>query len=257
MKKVILIITLIIPFNGVVNAQNDNAIAFHSNYRNGLSLGANLFYSLAFESNKFNVSNMPESIRNVPIHNDDRNIPTSDGPINDALIHGNAWKLLMLGFSTQVRFKAGDFKAEIGGKVSYNYNLAFTDEIAERNYTNAPGTPERGEGAALTYYTVYAGGFEYGPYAKISFGFFGIEDYFDFSSIRAKTGWDRYDALQTHTTYPLYNLNSNILKAIVEVDRVRFYVGYTLNTYASTPASGTLVFNNPRHLLCGIECSIF
>jgi hypothetical protein len=257
MKKVILLATFIISFNGVVIAQNDDAVAFHSNQKNGFSLGANLFYSLAFESNKFNVSNVPLSIRNVPIHKDDRNIPTSDGPINDTLMHGNEWKLLMLGFSTQVRFKAGNFKAEIGGKASYNYNLASTGEIAERNYTNYPGTAERGEGAALTYYTVYPAGFEYGPYAKISWGWFAIEDYFDFSAVRAKNGWDRYDALQTYSTYPLYNLNSNILKAIVEVDRVRFYAGYTLNTYAANPVSPTLVFNNPKHLLCGVEISIF
>jgi hypothetical protein len=90
-------------------------------------------------------------------------------------------------------------------------------DIVERNYTNAPGTDQRGLGAALTYYRVEEGdNFIFMPGYSLRI-LYTIEEkkkadirlFLEYGTGFAKvpvaieTGWDRFDELETYKNYDL------------------------------------------------------
>jgi len=113
-------------------------------------------------------------MRDIPAHKDDNVSPSKVAPIekDDAQLYGRLsiidWKLGgKLTFEDKCTFSFGagtDFTfdatphiryAKLGGGGWFLDTGGKRHDIRERNYTNQPGTEERGRGAALTYFYVH------------------------------------------------------------------------------------------------------
>jgi len=147
------------------------------------------------------VKNLPESIRNVSPHGDDRWY-AKPGPI----MQDSADALWL----TEIRFLKLGLETDLNNSViwknyvdlSFNYGYYFRPgaDIHKRNYTNSPDTETRGYGAALTFWSpgyeqLITGfrselHFKSGEYNTLFLGI-GYRQY----DLGVITGYDRYDSL--------------------------------------------------------------
>ena len=206
------------------------------------------------------INNIPEDIRNVPVHPDDIWAEKRAGPIKD-----NEFSPKIDIFSANTEFGIGIKKGRFGFEGGPKLSMSFTEEsessIVERNYTNYPGTDERGYGAALTYYKILAKNNSiYTPgissralysiskkrlgswrrvtginlFAEYSFGWM-------FMPIYVETGWDRYDELEERKEHKLSARSlEHMIKlgcefVLEEVSSVRAYVGVRLPQEIKNP----------------------
>jgi hypothetical protein len=178
------------------------------------------------------IDNIPLSIRNVPINPEDTYVPAGNqGPISQTSLK-TPYTLTILDFKLGAKFDMGRaqswgdgstnkwLSASAGIGISLNLtpdtigNPTFGSNTAERNYSNAVGTSERGEGAALTYEQLnnhYWGG-KWNEYLQ-PFAFVDLSHNFSKAvalSVGVKvtqqtemiaTGWDRWDEQSGWKTY--------------------------------------------------------
>lgn len=147
------------------------------------------------------VSNVPESIRDVPMHPDDS---WGTPGVIAADSADSAWL-------TEIRFLKLGLRADLSESVtwenfadlSFNYGhyAKLGGDLRRRNYTNAPGTEQRGYGAALTFWTpgydALIPGFRSELHFKSWFLGFGLRPY----SCGIITGYDRYDSVAENEDY--------------------------------------------------------
>ncbi|MFH1452191.1 MAG: hypothetical protein ABIF88_03395 [archaeon] len=163
-----------------------------------------------------NVRDVPEEIRDVPIHSDDGYASGKGGPIPSDDIN--------VGPRTGGFFRYGGrmpvIKDTLFAKLGIEVELGgiFTSDKPSRNYTNAVGTSQRGRGAALTYYSIHTksgpnwnsslipkivGGLELELSDSVTVGAnYSIwrED------LVAETGYDRYDSLEHRSSFNLVDM---------------------------------------------------
>ncbi len=141
------------------------------------------------------VANVPESIRNAPIHHDDWGTP---GPI--AATEGNGpWltelRFLRFGLRTDLTESIA-WRNYVDLSLNYDYWFKWGADVNRRNYTNATGTEERGGGAALTFWSPNYDMFIPGFRSELCFN----DSWFLGAGLRRYgvgiiTGYDRYDRL--------------------------------------------------------------
>jgi len=158
---------------------------------------------------------LSESVRTVPIHPDDAYAnPKNNGPIEDVLT-GLSFQNVKLRVGAEATHN--NFKANFGlgagiAFVTYNSEYGF----AERNYTNHPGTDERGYGAALTRYSLQGdgtAGMLLNPFIRLGYqiktkpsNYVDVNLFAEYSpefisfNTAVKTGWDRYDKFEEFET---------------------------------------------------------
>jgi len=152
------------------------------------------------------VHNVPESIRNVPPHKDDRwGYYSHPGPIRAD--SGDApWlmeiRFLKLGLGVDL---AENITWRNYGDLSFNFGHFFHagGDLYRRNYTNAPDTSKRGYGAALTFWTPGYDILIPGLRTELQFKNKGEGSWFFGAGYRLYnfgiiTGYDRYDHLSFH-----------------------------------------------------------
>lgn len=167
------------------------------------------------------ISGLPETIRNVPIHRRDHRDNGSQGAIDDQAFSkrhslafgiGRFWWLE----GHLARYAFG-IRTTVYAPVGNGIYAPNSNGIARRNYTNAVGSMERGEGAALTYVRiVQRGPFSFSPWPipvldklspELEFqvgpkgGFvrhFAMGFTVSYYAVAAEAGWDRYDTLQPY-----------------------------------------------------------
>ena len=162
----------------------------------------------------------PEFFRNVPRHPED-NVYTVMGPISQEVytVHGTfAFSVL--------------FRHQLTEGISYGAGLRFdwhSVALAERNYTNAPGTTNRDIGAALTFCGLTTRGIlppslgdKYddlstwgmtpvltieAPLCRKLFGLYPkLAVSFSYQALVGTNGWDRYGELEYQNSATLINL---------------------------------------------------
>jgi len=171
-----------------------------------------------------NIISIPEKYRLVPIHPDDYMYPeSSNGPIEN-LSADSAYKngKLSADVSTYIRaglavkLKGVEFETDINVSISPKFGDSNDDtEFHERNYTNNPGSSDRGYGAALTYYTLkYPRRIAMGADAELSFPLYSKKKELTNHYSRAligvdlrkfkmslTEGWDRYNEQEIWKTF--------------------------------------------------------
>ncbi len=175
----------------------------HFLYRVGVGLN--------LQTRACHVSGVPASIRAVPAHPDDGGgalPPIKDTELGCPYAHFNP--------IAEFGIKKQGLRREYSVALSVSYNLwseANTGETERMNYTNAPGTSQRGQGAALTFYgpidrhdglndLVLGGFFQVSFYRKSESRWF-IKAGSDFPQSKIVTGWDRFDSLQNFQSFNL------------------------------------------------------
>jgi hypothetical protein len=127
--------------------------------------------SMGYQINPSSAS-LPESARLVPIHPSDTYARESNnGPIEN-ILKGISVGGAQARFGLEARHGPFGAQAGIGGGVGFYTFSKDGFDFAERNYTNHPGTSQRGYGAALTYYTMdkdTAIGFFASPFINLSY----------------------------------------------------------------------------------------
>jgi len=156
------------------------------------------------------VDHMPYDIRNVPIHKDDGYVSQSNaGPISRETYSDNWFCTLGI-----------EMRDNISANYRFNIKLSLfsfgNDDMAERNYTNAVGTDERGEGAALTYCELHEGGliaalgysstmpFDIVPEISLERKIAGnllLGVSVSYFTVTGANGWDRWDAYEENQSY--------------------------------------------------------
>ena len=196
---------------------------------------------------------LPKEVRDIPKHPDDSGYQGTgygDGqaPIDRENYNANHG----LEFSVMYAKKYGTIK---DGSTRYNVAaglkwLIFPYLIAdreERNYRNAPGTDQRGYGAALTYVELIQGGivpstgesfidfllnwtpevkFEVAPFSgDFKNVWLGVS--LSYCTLAAQTGWDRYDSLEVRENCVLaYEIPTRLyLSFLDDKDEGGFTVG--------------------------------
>lgn len=168
---------------------------------------AKLYGDLSFSSPVKEVSNVPESFRNVPIHSDDFDWGQGDAIKDDSakVVPLIDYKFLKGGLETKIGNIGLDLYANLSFNISYLMPFShdgWGGEVNERNYQGGGlGTDNRGYGTALTYWTAnYAPILIPGFNTDLSFPIAenvdmiiggGIRNY----KLQAERGWDRYNAL--------------------------------------------------------------
>jgi len=163
------------------------------------------------------VKNVPEAIRNVPIHSDDWGTP---GPIPHTDAHA-PWmpeiRFLKLGAEFALN---NEMHLDVYGDLSVNFTRwgrPWGGDIRERNYTNATGSSHRGYGAALTYYTpqysLLIPGIKTELYFEPESGGSGFSNFNKFIGaglrkydLLIQTGYDRYDDYDEYKNYHIGDL---------------------------------------------------
>ena len=181
------------------------------------------FFSGGIEMSKpiVHVKNIPEYIRNVPVHPDDDYAKDNRGPIHDGIsVYPMVEIPLKAGVSVET--KSG-VSVDVYGKLSMP--LGFIVNRNERNYTDDVGSDNRGEGAALTYYDVAYGPLfipgigadVYIPLGEVSkeknIGAIVGAGYRKYD-VNVNTGWDRFDKCEHRRQY---NIGS--------IEETSFYAG--------------------------------
>jgi len=165
------------------------------------------------------VKNIPEYIRNVPVHPNDDYAKKNQGPIKDG-ISVNPMVEIPLKAGISIETKSGA-SLDISGKLSVP--LGFIVNRNERNYTDDVGSDNRGEGAALTYYDAAYGplfipGIEAEVYiplrdtGKKDIGAIVGAGYRKYD-LNINTGWDRFDACEHRRQYNVGSIEEKSLYA--------------------------------------------
>jgi hypothetical protein len=156
---------------------------------------------------------LSESARTVPIHPADTYAnPKNNGPIKN-ILNSVEIQNLQLRFGLELQYK--QFLADFGvgaGVCMVNYGKEDFG-FAERNYTNAPGTDERGYGAALTYYDLNEDnsiGSVISPFIRLAYkikseskGYTDMNIFAEYSpqlidfDTKLETGYDRWNRFQS------------------------------------------------------------
>jgi hypothetical protein len=140
---------------------------------------------------------VPEYMRTVPAHTDDGGgtlFPMKDGA-------GSFTPLLNAEGRIGGGIRKDNFNLNFGGSVGIDFAFG---NMVEENYTNHPGTSERGYGAALTYYQVEEGGITLSAFVKALFADRLYAEYclgLSERGIFVANGWDRYDNYQRNNIY--------------------------------------------------------
>jgi hypothetical protein len=198
--------------------------------------------------NSLNVSNLSEDFRNVPKHKDDKGGSTG-------IIQQETYNIPWY-FSVGYRFVH-----RYENDMALGYDLMFVipqGNFARRNYTNKPGTDQRGYGAALT----FAGTTILGPInsltglkpivpgISIAPGIFveapiwckyektqlKLNLALSYQTLSAISGWDRYDKLQSYDTQVLAHLLPIDLALKLHFLRTDFEFGTRFNLSVPTKA---------------------
>ncbi|MCD4762371.1 hypothetical protein K8R32_05460, partial [bacterium] len=104
-------------------------------------------FGIRYTSLDYQINNLPEDFRFVPIHpDDDYASPSDNGIINQKEFNRDHWVSLEYGYA----WEKGRWDLGIGFSWIYSVIGKF-DDVEVRNYTNHPGTSTRGYGAALTF----------------------------------------------------------------------------------------------------------
>jgi hypothetical protein len=163
-----------------------------------------------------NDASLSESARLVPIHpSDTYALEKNNGPVKDVLNSITAQNI-KLRFGVEAQHKQFQADAGLGFGVSFiSYNKEGLG-LAERNYTNAPGTSQRGYGAALTYIDLEengTSGMVINPFFRLGYQIKGKEwDYNLFGeyspeimsfSTELNVGYDRWNKLELLETRKL------------------------------------------------------
>lgn len=176
------------------------------------------------------VNNLPLEIRNVPIHPDDSGVP---GPVART-----RYTMPVIASAGVRLIRRSNFTGRLRWFFYPNHGLG--GDIARRNYTNAPGTEQRGEGAALTFVGLEVGGIfpavdglgaasvllNVSPEAQWAFPLsrnastrlISTASYY---RIEAVSGWDRFNGLDVRDRYTL----AHCLPVTVGIDTGRFAIG--------------------------------
>lgn len=153
-------------------------------------------------------SNIPLVMRDIPASPLDIGIPASNvSPITvESLTDAHLW---WIPISMAMNFGIGNEKWTLEGGAFGQFATSSQGEI-ERNYTNAPGTSQRGTGAALTYIKVNPSRWIYGYTGTIRYrsnpkdGLYVVLNYSKYwQNISIRNGWDRFDQLEEYTKYPI------------------------------------------------------
>jgi len=170
------------------------------------------------------LTNVPEHLRTVPIHPEDiwYAKEKNNGPIlNDYSKLPNYYEIRFLKGGLEIMLNE-DTYLDVYGDLSYLTTSHPKDhrDVHVRNYTNHPGTGQRGTGAALTYWT---GNFDKGIFVGLKADVHkALSDEHDMFigighrklPIGAETGWDRFNSLEKHK-----------LKNIGEIGETSIYWG--------------------------------
>jgi len=187
--------------------------------------------SLNFSNPVDKVSNVPEVVRDVPIHRDDGYVNRANqGPIaKDSVKTPVLFEigLAKVGLETKITEHA---YLDVFGNVSLNASSFGAGDENERNYTNAVGTEKRGYGAALTYWRA-----RYGPLfipglgaelrIPLNEGKKGTELLLGGTirryNLEAENGWDRWNKHEKYKTYRLGEVtDKTIYTGILIKDRL-------------------------------------
>lgn len=196
---------------------------------------ANIGLGLAYSNPDIKINSIPETFRDVPIHNNDTYVPSANaGPITQNSVSlprllEIPFVQLGLGYNTgndnRIRI-IGDVLVNLshfGELEEYGKDGDIFDSVLDgiiknpdphlRNYTNAVGTSQRDVGAALTYLTgKYADGIHLG---------YSIENMYDISKnsrkvwgigwrkygVAIETGWDRFNSYEKYQQLNVANIN--------------------------------------------------
>jgi hypothetical protein len=161
MKKVSFFATIMLIAMLSLKAQSDKGFLYVGNK----SFGFKPVFNIGFTgSNGYRpitkVSNLPDEVRFVPIHVDDTYASENDnGPIPDALLKIDGQYIIpFVSAGLGVNLHGIEIEAGIKPKFLSSPNHIASKEdkgyVSRRNYTNDPGNPTRGYGAALTYYSL-------------------------------------------------------------------------------------------------------
>jgi len=161
----------------------------------------------------YRINDMPLSVRNVPVHPDDSGYQSNQGPIERRQF--DADHSVSIGLSYLLEWE-GRLRYRVGFGLNwflYPHELVYDN--AERNYSSAVGTSQRGEGAALTFVGLEQRGvvppfdaigdyflnwtpevrFEVAP-REGRFRNFFVGASLSYFNVRAVNGWDRFDRLE-------------------------------------------------------------
>lgn len=184
------------------------------------------------------VKNLPEYLRDVPIHSDDAwGIP---GPIpKDKAQAPWLTEIRFLKLGTEIELNPEtSWKSYFDLSLNYGYWTKWGADINRRNYTNAPGTEKRGYGAALTFWTPGYDSLIPGFRTELHFDndngcFIGAG--FRKFHLEIITGYDRYDRLE-HKSHKdigqIYETSLYLGWAKTEKDRTSdLRIGLNFNNY--------------------------
>jgi hypothetical protein len=194
------------------------------------------------------VQTVPEYVRDVPAHPDDlwkvdpANVaPIADTPFSFPIEITKPF----LDFKLGIGFTEGIFNIELGPRFASFIDTNYANsKVKERNYTNHPGTEERGYGAALTFYRFHfeKGDTSIGGFLRTSLKFdisdsnkvLFLEPFLDYSflystcSFSLTTGWDRYNRLEKKDSY---QIASDIIDHSLEVGLKGSMMNFALEVY--------------------------
>jgi len=176
----------------------------------------------------FQITNIPEYIRDVPKHPDDNYALDSNvAPISDDAITLSDSLRGRLEGKVGIGVKGNWYDFKLDARAGFTLDSA--SEIRERNYTNHPGTNLSGTGAALTYYRIFINediSPLFGADAKFSVKLpkFNHSDETEwncfveysadfFNKLYIENGWDRYGSLQVNDSYEIASIIDHIIKA--------------------------------------------
>jgi len=181
---------------------------------------ANDFFGMRYTSLDYKVENLPENFRFVPIHpNDDYASPSNNGIINQ-----KEFKREHLG---SIEYGHGWEKGRWDIGIGFVWIFTHYDDVARRNYTNAPGTRTRGTGAALTFVSTEVRGlipaFSDNDLRFLSFilnltpkvfaeytlgknNKYRLGASLSYHQFNAVNGWDRYDSLEINESKTLAHI---------------------------------------------------
>ncbi len=176
------------------------------------------------------VPSVPEYIRNVPAYPGDE-VDYPFAPIKDSSL-GLYNAGLMGDANVGIGIVEDNFNIKIGGGAKFGPGSS----MVERNYLGAPGTDQRGEGTALTYYQLCSD-IPFDLSLRLSYDFLNPKEeaataslFIDYSAnflnnLRIETGWDRYNSLQADNEYNLGNVLVHEIKAGIHIPlfKPKFY----------------------------------
>lgn len=163
--------------------------------------------------NAMSISNLPQYLREVPAHKDDAGYPSRTIERTNYAFSFSIPYDIRYTFPSERKIKFG---------LSAMLTLPIED-FAERNYTNHPGTDERGYGAALTFTGITILGpisslTSLKPLLRLSFipsvfievpmGRTTMHTSLSYKTLAAVNGWDRNDELECYQAEVLAHLIS-------------------------------------------------